>query len=80
MSAILVYLNAYVITAFAALIVGVVFSQKIKDWFKGVPAGMRSELGVIEKNAVVELQNLQRQAVRNVLAAASTPPATPPKA
>ncbi len=76
MSMIFAYLNAYVIIAIVSLLVGVVFSQKIKDWIAGVPSNVRTELRKIEAEAIQRVQAAQAQAIASVIAK----PVEPPKA
>jgi len=50
------YLTNTVVVGVGALVVGVLFSQKIKDFFHGVPAGFRPAMKNVEAQAMADLQ------------------------
>lgn len=55
----------------AAFIAGVVFSQKVKDWFKGIPSELRSALKNVETDTLSKIKAAQA----TVLAELPKPPA-----
>lgn len=81
MSQFLAYFNTTLVACGVCFVVGVVFSQKIKDWFHGVPSEVRTGLNQIEASVLGHLtattQNIVAQ-VQHQLPAA--PPAVPPSA
>jgi hypothetical protein len=52
MPAFLEYFNLTLVASFATFVVGVVFSQKIKDWVSGVPAEVRAAMKGVEAAAL----------------------------
>lgn len=67
----------YIAVVFASFVVGVLFSQKVKDWFSGVPATLRADLNAIEANVKAQVQGAQKQVVAQVSAAVVPPTPTP---
>lgn len=69
----------------AVFIVTLVFSQKIKDFFSGVPADLRSSLSSIETSVKADVKNYQATLVAKIApapiavakAAAPVPPVAP---
>lgn len=75
----LAYLNGYVVCVIVTFVTTLVFSQKIKDWIKGIPSSVRAELQKVESGAMTNLQALQVSAVHTALNAVSAAaPAAPP--
>lgn len=62
---------------FAAFVAGVVLSQKVKDWFSGVPSDVRSALKTVEASALGNLK-VARSAVLDQLVTALPPVAATP--
>jgi hypothetical protein len=52
MSTFLAYVDFTLVGYAAVFVATLVFSQKIKDWFKGIPADMRTTLNNVEALAV----------------------------
>jgi hypothetical protein len=74
--------TAFQITLVASAICfvcGVVFSQKIKDWVRGVPSDLRTALGGVETNALGAVKAAQMKVLAEIGAAvpAVKPPAPP---
>lgn len=68
--------------AFGTFVTGVVFSQKIKDWFKGVPSDVRRALNNVETNALGNVKLASAKVLTQLTSAlppapAVTPPAAP---
>jgi hypothetical protein len=53
---VLAYASNTVVVAAIALVVGVVFSQKIKDFFTGVPSELRAAMSAVEAKTKADLQ------------------------
>ncbi len=71
MLAFLTQVEIDIIISAVSLLVGVIFSTKIKDWFKGVPSSLRAALNNVEKDTVAKVQAAQAQIVAQL-------PGTPP--
>lgn len=64
--------------AAAAFIAGVVFSQKVKDWFKGIPSDLRTTLSGVESNALSAVKAAQNKVLDDISTAlSSSKPAAP---
>ena len=63
----------------AALAFGVMFSQKVKDWAKGIPSVVRADLSKVEAAAVAKLKGGVPSvlAVPSVIAPVPSKPLTP---
>lgn len=61
--------------AFAAFVVGVLFSTKIKDWLQGVPSELRSHLNDLETSIKAQVKAASAAVVADVKA--KVLPATP---
>lgn len=57
------------LTAFATFIAGVVFSQKVKDWFSGVPSDVRSALKTVEASALGNLKDARNTVLSQIVTA-----------
>lgn len=68
------YINTTLIACAACFVVGVVFSQKIKDWFHGVPSDVRAGLNQIEATVLGHLTSTAQNAVKQVQAALPSVP------
>jgi hypothetical protein len=73
METILAYATNTVVLCVACLVAGVVFSQKIKDYISGAPAGFRSAMNSIETKAKADAQ----AAVADVFAKIAPAPEKP---
>lgn len=51
---------------FAVFVATLVFAQKIKDWFNGVPADLRSGLKSVEASIQADVKNYQASLVAKV--------------
>ena len=56
LTTVLAYASNTVVVAAIALVVGVVFSQKIKDFFTGVPSELRAAMAAVEAKTKADLQ------------------------
>lgn len=73
MSAILAYVDLTLAGYIATFVATLFFSQKIKDFFHGVPAELRSGISSLEVQAKADLKG----AVAGVVAKYTPPPAAP---
>ena len=72
------YINTTLVACAVCFAVGVIFSQKIKDWFNGVPSEVRAGLNQIEATVLGHLTTTAQNAVKSVQAALpASPPANP---
>jgi hypothetical protein len=60
-----------------AFVLGVLFSTKIKDWFKGIPSDVRAGLNQVETAVRERLTAVHAAAVTPAIAAVAAPPAAP---
>ena len=60
-----------------AFVLGVLFSTKIKDWFKGIPSDVRAGLNQVETAVRAKLTVAHAAAVTPAIAAVAAPPAAP---
>lgn len=86
---VLAYLNTTLVACVVVFVVTLVFAQKIKDWFRGVPSDVRAGLNEIEasvlghltattKNIVAQVQNqLPAPVPGPVVQVLPSPPAAP---
>src|ERR1700693_922407 len=66
--------QAVLLFSVVSLVVGVVFSQRIKDFFTGVPSDVRTALNQVEANVLAHISTIQSTVVANVKGALVTPP------
>lgn len=80
MLAFITNLEINLIVAAVSLLAGVLFSTKIKDWFKGIPASLRSALNGVEQDTLAKVKAAQAQIVSTLPAppAADAKVALPP--
>lgn len=57
METVLAYLSNGFIAGAVGLVIGVVFSKKIKDYITGAPAGFRTAMDGLEAHALQEIHN-----------------------
>lgn len=57
----------------AAFLAGVLFSQKIKDWFKGIPSEVRATLNGVETSAVGTIKRAQSDVLSKIITALPAP-------
>lgn len=62
--------NLFLAAVAVAFVLGVVFSTKIKDWFKGIPGDVRKGLNDVENAVRAKLAVSHATAVAPVVAAA----------
>lgn len=65
--------EATLIAAAVAFVFGVLFSQKIKDWFKGIPSDVRTGLNQVETAVRAKLTAAHTAAVAPAVAAVVVP-------
>lgn len=71
-------LNLLLISVFVAFTLGVVFSQKVKDWLTGVPSAVRSDLKSVEGSVLSSLKTAQANVLLDLKAKVAVPvPAAP---
>jgi hypothetical protein len=80
MSQFLAYINTTLVACAVWFVVGVLFSQKIKDWFHGVPSEVRAGLNQIEATVLGHITVTAQNAVKSVQAALPAAPPAAPKA
>lgn len=78
MSAILAYVDLTIAGYVAVFVATLVFSQKIKDFFTGVPSDMRAGLKSVEAGLLADVKNYQASLIHKL--APMPPPAAPPAA
>jgi hypothetical protein len=66
MSTILEYFNVTVLAVVATFVATLVFSTKIKDFFAGVPADLRSDLTSIETSVKADVSSYQKTLVAKI--------------
>lgn len=66
--------------AFVAFVLGVVFSQKLKDWARGIPSEVRAGLNNLEAIVRQKVRDETASAVAKAQAAVVPTPAKPPGA
>lgn len=66
-------LEINIIVGTVALICGVLFSTKIKDWYKGIPSQLRSALGGVEADALAKIKQAQADVLAKIAPAAPAP-------
>ena len=71
-------LELYLISSSASFVLGVIFSTKITDWFKGVPTTLRAALNSVEKDTVVKVKAAQAAVVASLPTASPAKLALPP--
>jgi hypothetical protein len=79
-SAFLTDFNLVVLGLVAAFGAGVVLSQKVKDYIKGVPSEARTALSNIEKNVLADVKQAQSDVIARLPGAAPAPKAPLPAA
>lgn len=89
METLLAYATNTAVVGVAGLVVGVIFSQRIKDYLSGVPTGFRTAMTAVEAKAKADAQaaiadvfaRFTPSPVKPVAPATPVaPPAEPPKA
>jgi hypothetical protein len=80
MSTVLAYLNTTLVACAVCFAVGVIFSQKIKDWFHGIPSDLRAGLNKIESAVLGHLTATTQSVVAQVQAQLPTVPPVAPEA
>lgn len=66
-------LNLLLISVFVAFTLGVVFSQKVKDWLTGVPSAVRSDLTSVEGSVLSSLKTAQANVLLDLKAKVAVP-------
>jgi len=66
-------LEINIIVGAVALIAGVLFSTKIKDWFKGIPSQLRAALNNVEADALAKVRGAQADVLAQIAPAAPAP-------
>jgi hypothetical protein len=61
------------ISAGAAFVAGVVFSQRVKDWIKGVPTDLRKALKGVEGDVLDRVRAAQAEVVATLLQKTAQP-------
>lgn len=77
LSTALSYLNTAAVAGALCLVVGIVFSQKIKDFFSGVPTELRTALSGVETKAKADIKNATSDVLRGLPVPAPAAPAAP---
>lgn len=72
------YLDSAMISGAICLVAGVIFSQKIKDFITGVPAGFRSAMTSVEAKAKADVQSAIADVFSKLTPVATKAPAPPP--
>jgi hypothetical protein len=76
MSSLLSYVDLTLAGYVAVSVATLVFSQKIKDWFSGVPSDLRTGLKSVESGILADVKNYQASLVHKL--APMPPPAEKP--
>jgi hypothetical protein len=80
MSSLLAYFDIGIAINIAIFVATLVFAQKIKDWFKGVPTHLRTGLSAIEAGVLAQVKNYEQDLVNKIVpppAPVAKPPAPP---
>lgn len=77
MQTFLAYFDIGVIVNVVIFVATLVFSQKIKDFFKGIPSHTRATVSSFETYVVNEVKAFESGLVDKILPAAVKPPAAP---
>lgn len=64
-----------VVAGFAIFVAGILLSQKVKDWFAGVPAHVRADLSAVEVSLLGRVKAAQSAVLADLKAKVT--PATP---
>jgi hypothetical protein len=80
MSSIFAYVNLTLVACAATFVATLVFSQKIKDWFSGVPSELRTGLKGIEAKILADVKTYQADLIAKVAHPAVVTTPEPPKA
>jgi hypothetical protein len=75
MSAILAYVDLTLVGYVAVFVVTLVFSQKIKDYFSGVPAELRTGMSSLEAKAKSDLRAAAAGVIAKYTSASAPAPA-----
>ena len=75
MPSILAYVDLTLAGYVAVFVATLVFSQKIKDFFTGVPADMRTGLKSVETSLLADVKTYQASLIQKLAPVAPTPPA-----
>lgn len=78
LNTVLAYATNTFVVAVVALVLGVVFSTKIKDFFAGVPSDTRSVLSAVENDVKNKLAMAKLDVLARVAPAAVKPVVAPP--
>jgi len=78
MSTLLAYVDLTLAGYVAVFVVTLVFSQKIKDFFAGVPADMRAGLKNVEAGLLADVKQYQASLIAKIAPAKPTDVQTPP--
>lgn len=71
------YLNVTVVSCAVTFVGTMVFSQKIKDWVRGVPSEVRAKLAAAETAVLAHVKASNAELVNKALVALGTPTAPP---
>lgn len=77
MQTFLAYFDIGVVVNVVIFVATLVFSQKIKDFFKGIPSHTRATVSSFETYVVNEVKAFESGLVDKILPAAVKPPAAP---
>lgn len=79
MSTILAYVDLTLLGYAAVFVATLVFSQKIKDFFAGVPTELRASLSTLEASVKADVKNYQASLIAKIApASAKTTAPVPP--
>lgn len=67
MSTFLAYFDVGICVNVAIFIATLVFSQKIKDWFNGVPSHLRAGLSSIEAGVLTKVKSYEQDLVNTIV-------------
>lgn len=59
-------LEINIVVGAVALLGGVVFSTKIKDWFKGIPSQLRVAINSVETDSLAKIKAAQAQVLAQI--------------
>lgn len=66
-------LEINIIVGAVALICGVAFSTKVKDWYKGIPSQLRAAISNVEGDALAKIKQAQADVLAKIAPAAPAP-------
>lgn len=67
MSTFLAYFDVGICINVAIFAATLIFSQKIKDWFNGVPSHLRSGLSSIETGVLAQVKTYEQELVNKIV-------------